>query len=264
MAPGALERAETEPLPTSGTGQGNGHSAAGTNGIRKRMVNGTNGTNGTTNGVQASSGPTAEPTRPSSSRNNTAATTNGDEASSYSSAQTRPHEPQPSPRGSHRIKSFGIHQDDAGGPSGAHARIRSWGDERQGAGAFPRLSKPLELMRGSYDCVVIGSGYGGGVAASRMARTGESVCVLERGREMWPGEYPSDTDDAFDQVHYSGQFSPGWLPKKMVNGGDPTGMYHLIFGNGQNAFVGNGTSSCPQYRFTTHRISDVLTCCNLF
>lgn len=251
MAPGAVERAEPESLPTNGTGQGNGHSAVDANGLRKRLVNGINGTNGTTDTQPAQASPVSPPAtpRPSSLRNNTTTSNGGDETSSYSSAQTRPHEPQPSPRGSHRIKSFGIHQDDAGGPSGAYARIRSWGDERKGGGAFPRLSKPLELMRSSYDCVVIGSGYGGGVAASRMARTGETVCVLERGREMWPGEYPSDTDDAFDQVHYSGQFSPGWLPKKMVNGGDPTGMYHLIFGNGQNAFVGNGISPSPQHRY---------------
>lgn len=50
---------------------------------------------------------------------------------------------------------------------------------------FPRLSKPVELLRTSYDVLVIGSGYGGGVAASRMARGGQSVCVLERGREKW-------------------------------------------------------------------------------
>jgi hypothetical protein len=50
---------------------------------------------------------------------------------------------------------------------------------------FPRLSKPVELLRPSYDVVVIGSGYGGGVAASRMARGGQSVCVLERGKERW-------------------------------------------------------------------------------
>lgn len=95
-------------------------------------------------------------------------------------------------------------------------------------------------MRNSYDCVVIGSGYGGGVAASRMARANQSVCVLERGKERWPGEFPVETGDALDQVHYSGEFAPGWLPKKLVNGGDPTGMYHLIFGNGQNAVVCNG------------------------
>ncbi|RYP91482.1 hypothetical protein DL770_002421 [Monosporascus sp. CRB-9-2] len=141
---------------------------------------------------------------------------------------------------SHPIPAFGIHEDDAGGPrSRAYARIRTWGDDPKSA-HFPRLSKSVELMRNSYDCVVIGSGYGGGVAASRMARAGESVCVLERGKERWPGEYPNDTGDALEQVHYSGEFRPGWLPGKLVKGGDPTGMFHLVFGNGQNALVGNG------------------------
>ena len=55
---------------------------------------------------------------------------------------------------------------------------------------FPRLSKPVELLRPSYDTVVIGSGYGGGVAASRLARGGQSVCVLERGRERWRAFLP--------------------------------------------------------------------------
>jgi len=50
---------------------------------------------------------------------------------------------------------------------------------------YPRISKPVELLRPSYDVVVVGSGYGGGVAASRLARGGQSVCVLERGRERW-------------------------------------------------------------------------------
>lgn len=40
-------------------------------------------------------------------------------------------------------------------------------------------------MRPEYDVVVIGSGYGGGVAASRMARAGKSVAVLEMGKEKW-------------------------------------------------------------------------------
>jgi hypothetical protein len=51
--------------------------------------------------------------------------------------------------------------------------------------AFPRIGRPVELLRHSYDVVVIGSGYGGGVAASRMARGGQSVCLLERGKERW-------------------------------------------------------------------------------
>ena len=50
---------------------------------------------------------------------------------------------------------------------------------------FPRLSMPVELLKHQYDVVVVGSGYGGGVAASRMARGGQSVCLLELGKEKW-------------------------------------------------------------------------------
>lgn len=56
-----------------------------------------------------------------------------------------------------------------------------------------RLSSPLESLRARYDVVVVGSGYGGGVAACRLARAGRKVCVLERGRELQPGDYPNDT-----------------------------------------------------------------------
>lgn len=143
--------------------------------------------------------------------------------------------------GTHRIHSIGRHETEASGPGRSYAKVRSWGKSSSTA-QYPRLSKPLELMRSSYDCVVIGSGYGGGVAASRMARAGQSVCLLERGKERWPGEFPAETGEALDQMHYSGEFAPGWLPKQLVNGGDPTGMYHLIFGNGQNAVVANGES----------------------
>jgi len=48
---------------------------------------------------------------------------------------------------------------------------------------YPMLSRPFETMRPEYDVVVIGSGYGAGVAASRMARAGKTVAVLELGWE---------------------------------------------------------------------------------
>lgn len=57
--------------------------------------------------------------------------------------------------------------------------------ERDGVSKFPRISLPVPLMRPEYDVVVVGSGYGGGVAASRMARAGKSVAVLELGHEKW-------------------------------------------------------------------------------
>lgn len=54
-----------------------------------------------------------------------------------------------------------------------------------GDAKFPRISRPVPMMRVEYDVVVVGSGYGGAVAASRMARAGKSVCVLELGKERW-------------------------------------------------------------------------------
>jgi cholesterol oxidase len=56
-----------------------------------------------------------------------------------------------------------------------------------------RLSTSVERIADRYDAVVVGSGYGGGVAACRLAAAGRHVCVLERGREIRPGEYPNDT-----------------------------------------------------------------------
>lgn len=53
-----------------------------------------------------------------------------------------------------------------------------------------RLSSPPEEIKAAYDVVVVGSGYGGGVAASRLARAGQRVCVIERGREFLSGEFP--------------------------------------------------------------------------
>src|SRR5580693_9635296 len=53
------------------------------------------------------------------------------------------------------------------------------------------LSRPVDQIQAHYSAVVIGSGYGGAIAAARIARAGRDVCVLERGRELHPGEYPN-------------------------------------------------------------------------
>ena len=57
-----------------------------------------------------------------------------------------------------------------------------------------RQASALGQLRAVYDAVVIGTGYGGGVAACRLARAGLEVAVLERGREFEPGDFP---DSAF-------------------------------------------------------------------
>ena len=46
-------------------------------------------------------------------------------------------------------------------------------------------------MKPAYDVVVVGSGYGGGVAAARLSQAGKSVCVIERGKEYLSGDFPT-------------------------------------------------------------------------
>ena len=58
------------------------------------------------------------------------------------------------------------------------------------APSFKRLSLPLSGLDERYDAIIIGSGYGAGVAASRLSRMGLKTCVLERGREFLPGDFP--------------------------------------------------------------------------
>ena len=141
---------------------------------------------------------------------------------------------------SHPTTTFSVQTTEAGGPqSQAQARIKTYASDPSRA-RFPRISHPVELLRASYDVVVVGSGYGGGVAASRMARGRQSVCLLERGKEKWPGEYPSSLKEAMKELHVSGDFAPSNKNEHWVEGGDPTGLYHLVVGDGQNAFVGNG------------------------
>lgn len=81
-----------------------------------------------------------------------------------------------------------------------------------------RLSSRLEDMKSEYTVVVVGSGYGGAVAASRMARAGQSVCVLEKGREILPGDYPDELHEAAREFQVS-------TPAGHV--GDPTALFEV-------------------------------------
>jgi NADPH-dependent 2,4-dienoyl-CoA reductase/sulfur reductase-like enzyme len=101
--------------------------------------------------------------------------------------------------------------------------------------AFPRLARHPLSIKPEYDVVVVGSGYGGGVAASRMVRAGKSVCVLELGKEIWPGEYPHTLKDAMREYSLSGR-----ILGKMVSIGKAAGLYHTVKGEGQDVFLGCG------------------------
>lgn len=52
------------------------------------------------------------------------------------------------------------------------------------------MTTPIDRLGNRYDAVVVGSGYGGAVCAARLAMAGQRVCVLERGREFHPGDFP--------------------------------------------------------------------------
>ena len=58
----------------------------------------------------------------------------------------------------------------------------------------PTLPRPApeRLGRDRYEALVIGSGFGGAVAACRLAQAGVDVALVERGRRWPPGSYPRD------------------------------------------------------------------------
>ncbi|MGH9171035.1 MAG: GMC family oxidoreductase N-terminal domain-containing protein [Acidimicrobiales bacterium] len=104
-------------------------------------------------------------------------------------------------------------------------------DERAAGRALEVLSRPLEDLQPHYEIVVVGSGYGGAIAACRLARAGRRVALLERGREIHPGEYPSTADHAM--LHLQCVTGKGHL-------GDRRALFNL-HGNGEiNVLSGCG------------------------
>jgi cholesterol oxidase len=62
----------------------------------------------------------------------------------------------------------------------------------------------------TYDAVVVGSGFGGGITACRLAEAGWSVCVLERGRRFGRGDFPEHPDQA-PRAFWHPSLNPGGL-----------------------------------------------------
>ncbi|HLY15948.1 MAG TPA: GMC family oxidoreductase [Bryobacteraceae bacterium] len=96
---------------------------------------------------------------------------------------------------------------------------------------MPRLSSPVREIKNHYTLVVIGSGYGGAIAASRLARAGQQVCILEKGREFQPGDYPDTEAEALAEVQAE-------LPGGQV--GSRAGLYQFHINPDVNVFAGCG------------------------
>ena len=79
--------------------------------------------------------------------------------------------------------------------------------------------------------VVVGSGYGGGVAASRLARAGQSVCVIEKGKEFLTGEFPSRLPEIRRELQLNGA---------KLRSGSRTGLFDFRLGADIHVLVGCG------------------------
>ena len=93
------------------------------------------------------------------------------------------------------------------------------------------LSRSLEFVRDRYDVIVVGSGYGGGVAASRLARAGKKVAVLERGREVLTGQFPTRFPDLKNEMQVTG---------KRLRTGPSSALFDVRLGDDMHVLVGCG------------------------
>ncbi|GAB3654172.1 hypothetical protein GCM10028791_24670 [Echinicola sediminis] len=93
-----------------------------------------------------------------------------------------------------------------------------------------KLSKPITALKSHYDVIVIGSGYGGSIAASRMSRCGKSVCLLEKGKEFLPGQFPDSLKAAAKEMNFN-------RGKKSA---DNNGLYDFTIGKDLSVFKGCG------------------------
>ncbi len=94
-----------------------------------------------------------------------------------------------------------------------------------------RLARPLSDLKPRYDVIVVGSGYGGGVTASRLARAGKRVAVLERGREFVTGEFPGRFPDLKNELQ---------ITTKHLRTGPATGLFDVRVGEDMHVLVGCG------------------------
>lgn len=90
------------------------------------------------------------------------------------------------------------------------------------------LSIPWKQRQATYQFAVIGSGYGGSITAARIAAAlgqPHQLCILERGKEWQPGEFPADV--------------PGVLQHTRSNT-NPLGLYEFLSYRDISVIKGSG------------------------
>src|SRR3984957_4140889 len=91
------------------------------------------------------------------------------------------------------------------------------------------LATPWEQRKSDYDFIIIGSGYGGAITAAHLAAADlhpkPSICILERGKEWQPGDYPETT--------------PGVIGATRSDP-NPLGLYELLNYNDISVIKGSG------------------------
>lgn len=90
-----------------------------------------------------------------------------------------------------------------------------------------------DTMRKRYDAIVIGSGFGGAVAACRLAQAGLRVAVLERGRRYPLGGFPRNWTDASDGWMW--QHEQGLFDVRPIN--EVTVVQSAAYGGGSHIYA---------------------------
>ncbi len=96
---------------------------------------------------------------------------------------------------------------------------------------YTRIANDRDKIQDCYEFVVVGSGYGGGIAASRLARAGRQICLLERGKEIIPGEFPNTLSQAQQEMQVN-------ATDKHI--GSRTGLFDFNVDDDINVLVGCG------------------------
>ncbi len=92
-------------------------------------------------------------------------------------------------------------------------------------------NKGIKNLKEEYDLVIVGSGYGASVVAQRMSEEypNSKICILERGKEFHPGDFPKNLTDMVSAVR--SRINPNGLIDQTLGKDDESDL-DIISANG--------------------------------